>query len=220
MTVRENSHPLPSLAMRLIDALRVLHEARTDREIVITSMGTAREWMKFPEHPLDFIFVPSSMGQASALGLGMAVAQPDLRVIACNGDGSTLMNLGSLVTITAVAPANFTLLVFDNGVYEVTGAQQTPGSAGLRAGGDEIDFPAIARGSGFRNVHLFDDIESWRAGARRVLDEPGPTFVLLRVAPIPDARGPKFPGPGKERARQFLANVKQAAKNAAAKSRP
>ena len=117
---------MPSNRMPLIECLDVLRQARRDDEVVITAMGTAREWMKLGSHPLDFVFVPSSMGQASSLGLGMALARPEQNFIVCNGDGSTLMNLGSLVTITAEAPENLTLLLFDNRVYEVTGYKARP----------------------------------------------------------------------------------------------
>ena len=92
--------------MSLVESLKALQSVRRENEVVITAMGTAREWMELGAQPLDWIFVPSSMGQATALGLGLALAQPQRKVIVCNGDGSTLLNLGSLVTITAQAPPN------------------------------------------------------------------------------------------------------------------
>ena len=182
----------------LVEAVGALHAARRDDEIVVTSMGTAREWMKLPPHPLDFVLVPSSMGQATALALGLALARPDRRVVVCSGDGSLLMNLGSLVTIAAAAPSNLTVLLFDNGVYEVTGAQPTPG----RAAG--VDFPAIARASGLRAVHHVTDLDAWRRDLRAMLDATGPTFVALDVAPVPGAVGPRSPGPAGERAKRFM----------------
>ena len=110
----------------LIDALEVIHQYRQDA-VVITTMGAAREWQKLEPHPKDLVYMPSSMGQGPPLGLGIALAKPDQRVIVINGDGCLLMNLGCLVTITAQAPTNFTLIVVDNGVYEVTGGQATVG---------------------------------------------------------------------------------------------
>ena len=86
--------------MTLKQAVEVLHAVRRD-EVVVTTMGSAREWQKLGKHPLDLIYVPSSMGQGTALALGIALAQPKRQVVVCNGDGSMLMNLGSLVTITA-----------------------------------------------------------------------------------------------------------------------
>src|SRR5215813_1504393 len=108
------------------DALAVVHRARGPRDVVVTTMATSRDWMMMPQTPLDVVFVPSAMGHATSLGLGLALAQPNRRVIVCNGDGSMLMNLGSLVSISGARASNLTLIVFDNGVYEVTGAQPTP----------------------------------------------------------------------------------------------
>ena len=191
--------------MEVAAAVAALRAARRPDEVVVTSMGAAREWMKGESQPLDLVHLPSSMGQTTSLGLGLALARPERRVIVCAGDGSTLMNLGSLVTITAAAPRNLVVLLFDNGVYEVTGAQPTPGAPAARASGEAIDFLALARACGFRSLHRFSESAAWRAGARAVLDGDGPTFVLLEVAPVPDAPPPASPGPTADRARAFMA---------------
>jgi sulfopyruvate decarboxylase subunit beta len=191
--------------MPLAEALRVLRAARRDTDVVIAAMGAAREWVKLSDHPLDWIFVPSSMGQATSLGLGMALAQPDRRVIVLNGDGGMLMNLGSLVTITAQAPANLVTLLFDNGVYEVTGAQPTPSTPAGRAGGDAVDFAGLARASGFRSVYRLETLEAWTGRVAEVLEARGPTFAVLDVTAMPNAGGPRSPGPAPERARRFMA---------------
>src|SRR5262244_1218401 len=120
------------------DALAVVHATRGPRDVVVTTMATSRDWMTMPQGPLDVVFVPSAMGHATSLGLGLALAQPDRRVIVCNGDGSMLMNLGSLVSIAGARATNLVVIVFDNGVYEVTGAQPVPAS-------NAVDFAAIAR---------------------------------------------------------------------------
>ena len=193
------------VAMPLKDALRVLRDARQDTDIVVAAMGAAREWITLGNHPLDWIFVPSSMGQATSLGLGMALARPDRRVIVLNGDGGMLMNLGSLVTITAQAPANLVTLLFDNGAYEVTGAQPTPSTPTARANGDAVDFAGLARASGFRSVYRFEALEAWAGQVPEVLAARGPTFAVLEVAAMPEAGGPRSPGPAPERARRFMA---------------
>ena len=115
-----------------MDAARILHARRKDHDIVVSAMGAARDWMTLAPHPRDWVFVPSSMGQATALGLGLALARPDLRVLVLGGDGGLIMNLGSLITISGQQPANLILLIFDNGVYEVTGGQPTPASDSTR----------------------------------------------------------------------------------------
>jgi thiamine pyrophosphate-dependent acetolactate synthase large subunit-like protein len=189
-------------SMSLADALQVLHAVRGD-SVLVTSMAAAREWaVRFPPHPLDLIHVPSSMGQAPAWGLGLALARPERRVIVCCGDGSLLMNLGCLVTITAAAPPNLTLLVFDNGAYEVTGGQPTP--AALTRSGN-VDFGGLARSAGFTTVHEFSTAGEWRESAGRVLSTSGPVCVILRVSADPQG-GPVGPlPPAPQRARELAA---------------
>jgi sulfopyruvate decarboxylase subunit beta len=184
--------------MPLVEALAAVRELRRDDDIVITTMGTSREWMVMGSHPLDFVFVPGCMGHATSLGLGLALARPDRRVIVLNGDGSMLMNLGSLVSITAAAPSNLTVIVYDNGVYEITGAQPTPA-------GDRVDFAAIAHACGFQSVFRYSLLNEWTENLPRILGTPGPTFTALDVAPVPGAKGPRSPGPAGERARRFMA---------------
>lgn len=186
------------------DALSALRRVRRDNDVVITTMAAARIWMEMGTHPLDLVFVPSSMGHATSFGLGIALAQPHRRVIVCNGDGSMLMNLGSLVTITAAAPSNLVVIVLDNGVYEVTGAQPTPGSDAGRTSGRRVDFAAIARGSGFESVHHFTRAKDWTQNVERVLASNGPVFVVLDVRPVPGRPAPRSPGPAAGRAQAFM----------------
>lgn len=180
----------------------MLHEARGDA-VIVTSMGTAREWARrFKPHPLDFLHVPSSMGQTPAVGLGIALAQPARPVVVCVGDGSLLMNLGCLVTIAAARPRNLSLLVFDNRAYEVTGGQPTP--AALVEEG-EVDLTAMARAAGFTRATRIETLEAWKAEAARLATEPGPSCVVLNVA-ADAAGGPVGPlAPPRERVSEFAA---------------
>ncbi|MDA1080104.1 MAG: thiamine pyrophosphate-dependent enzyme [Gemmatimonadetes bacterium] len=190
--------PTSRKAMPLREAIETLRAQRGAGDVVITSMGSAREWMAMgPLDPLDFIHVPSSMGETLSLGLGIALAQPARRVVACCGDGSLLMNLGALVTIASEAPPNLVVVVFDNGVYEVTGAQSAPGA---RAG---ADFAVLARASGIASVHRFGDLDAWRSSAASALGAPGPVCIVLDVAPVPGAIGPRSPGKTAERGPAF-----------------
>jgi len=178
------------------EALVAVHGARGMQDIVVTTMTPARDWMTLAPHPLDVVLVPSAMGHATSIGLGLALAQPERRVIVCNGDGSMLMNLGSLVSITAARAANLVVLVFDNGVYEVTGAQPIP-SPGA------IDFAAIARGSGFTSVFEYADLDAWQHDVETILNAPGPTLALLHVDAAIGLPGPRSPGPAADRGRRF-----------------
>lgn len=165
--------------MPIGEALAVVASLRTD-QIVVTTMGAAREWPKLSQHPLDFHYLPSAMGQAPMLGLGLALAQPTREVIAINGDGSMLMNLGSLVTIAASGARNLTLIVLENGLYEVTGGQATAAAASSQP----VDLVAIARGAGISSAASFDDLDVWRQAAAAALKAPGPRFIVLRVSPV------------------------------------
>jgi thiamine pyrophosphate-dependent acetolactate synthase large subunit-like protein len=184
--------------MSLIDALKVLLELRKD-EIVVTTMGTAREWPRLSKHPLDFHFVPSSMGQAPALGLGLALAQPQREVLVLNGDGCMLMNSGVLATIVASRAKNLAVIVFDNGVYEVTGGQKTAAAVG------NVDFAALAHSMGFapQSIVQFDELQDWRDGARAALTAPGPRFIVLRVAPMEGDTHIQAPCPISEQLARF-----------------
>jgi thiamine pyrophosphate-dependent acetolactate synthase large subunit-like protein len=184
--------------MPLIPALQVVQRLRTD-QIVVTTMGTAREWPRLSQHPLDLHYIPSSMGQSPTLALGLAIAQPQRSVIVFTGDGSLLMNLGCLVTIVASGAKNLTLIVIDNGVYEVTGGQRT---AGAVAG---VDFAGMAEAAGFPSVERFDDINAWQRQAAAALERPGPRCIVLATEPV---RGDYFlnvPGPIGPRLEQFRA---------------
>jgi sulfopyruvate decarboxylase subunit beta len=183
--------------MNAKDALGVVHAYRGAKDIVVTTMTPARDWMTMPQSPLDMVLVPSAMSHATSMGLGLALAQAERRLVVCNGDGSMLMNLGSLVSIVAAGVRNMTLIVFDNGTYEVTGSQPVPGGA-------IVDYASIARGAGFIQVHEFLSLDDWRDAANAVLNASGPTFVLLHVEPVYGLPGPKSPGPAQERARRFM----------------
>jgi sulfopyruvate decarboxylase subunit beta len=188
------------MAMR--DAVAVLRDARATADIVIPSMGSAREWMALgPLHDLDFVLVPSAMGHATSVGLGLALAQPDRRIIVLSGDGSLLMNLGSLVTISAQSPVNLVIVLFVNGVYEVTGAQATPLSG-------TVDYVALGKASGITSVFRWSSLDDWRRGVSEALGADGPTLVVLDVAPVPGAAGPRSPGPTGPRVERFMSALR------------
>lgn len=127
------------------------------------------------------------MGQISSMGLGLALARPDLRVVVLDGDGSLLMNLGSLATIARKAPPNLVHVVWDDQVYETTGRQPTHTAAGA-------DLAGIARAAGIRHALAVADEASFVAAVERALVEPGPWVVVARVAPErATARPPRDP---------------------------
>jgi thiamine pyrophosphate-dependent acetolactate synthase large subunit-like protein len=175
-------------------ALEVLARHRGEA-IVVTTMTAVGVWPEFSSSPLDFGYMPSAMGQAPALGLGLALSQPERRVIVINGDGSMLMNLGSLATIAA-HPANLCMLIMDNGIYEVTGGQAT-------AGHGRTDFAGLARASGIPRVYAFDTLEAWQGGAAAALAGTGPIVICLKVEARLGQKTPKPPRPMPEQIRRL-----------------
>jgi thiamine pyrophosphate-dependent acetolactate synthase large subunit-like protein len=159
----------------LVAALEALHAVRTD-QVVLTNMSAGREWQAISRHELDFCHVPACMGHTSAIGLGLALAQPRREIIVLNGDGSMLMSLGNLVTIAAARPANYTMILIDNGVYEVTGRQRTPG--------ERVDFAGLASVAGFPTVIKYDELTVWRAAAAELMNKPGPRLIHLLIEPM------------------------------------
>ena len=156
-------------------ALQLLAEQRNDRQIFVSNQMTARIWPTISRHPLDLNYLSSTMGGAIPLGLGLALARPDYEVIVLTGDASLLMNLGCLATVVASRATNITIVVMDNGLYEVTGGQQT---AGREA---NVNYALIAQATGFRYFESFDNIEQWRAFALSRWAVSGPRLISLRV---------------------------------------
>ena len=122
-----------------------------DDEIVVCNIGfPSRELYDIRDRDKNFYMI-GSMGLASSIGLGLALAKPEEDVVVIDGDCSLLMNMGSLVTVFANSPRNLTWIVIDNGVYGSTGNQDTYTQA--------VDLVKVAGGVGFKNSYDFHDID-------------------------------------------------------------
>ena len=121
------------------------------------------------QRPQNF-YMLGSMGLAFPIALGVALAQPQRNVVGLEGDGSLLMQVGCLATIAMVAPPNLTLILFDNGIYQITGGQKT-------ATGHGADLVAMARGAGLSQSLWADDEADFEAHFARALKEPGPWLI-------------------------------------------
>lgn len=159
------------MTMRRDECLRVL-AAHIPDEIVVAVYATAFDWLNIRQHPLNFTSV-GAMGLASSHGLGLALARPDRKVIVLDGDGSLLMNLGSLVTIGAAAPQNLYHFVSNNGVYETNGSHPLPNP--------ELRFADHARAAGYKHVYEFSNLDTFKAQIGEVLSATGPVFISLKV---------------------------------------
>jgi phosphonopyruvate decarboxylase len=158
--------------MRRDECLKLLAR-RVRGEAVVATYQAAFDWMRIAPRDLNYLSI-GAMGLASSHGLGLALGQPDRRIVVLDGDGSLLMNLGSLATVAAAAPANFAHLVFVNGVYEANGSHPLPGR-------DALDFAAIARGAGIADVGTISTLDAFEAELDRILTAPGPVFRALKV---------------------------------------
>ena len=160
------------MAMKPEDVLQAIAAVRGDG-ICVPTMTTVPAWREIAPDDLSVTCV-GFMGGASALGLGLALARPERRVIVFDGDGSLLMQLGSLATIAGARPRNLVHLVFKNGVYHTSGAQEIPGAL-------TVDFVTMARGAGYRSAYVIAELDELRRRLPAILREEGPLLVELHT---------------------------------------
>lgn len=169
--------------------------ARRGDELVVTTMSVSVPWSRLSDGPGDFAAVDSAMGHAAAFAHGLALAQPRRRVIALSGDGSTLMGLGTLVNLAQRPAPNLTLVIVENGTYEVTGSQPVPG-AGL------IDYAAIARGAGIKSAHTIETEAQFEELLPLHFSGPGPLVLVWKIAQGSEGV-PKFAASVRDRGRRM-----------------
>lgn len=177
------------MAMKPEDVLTVIAQHRGDA-ICVPTMTTSPAWREMAPDDLSVGCV-GFMGGASSLGLGLALARPERRVIVFDGDGSLLMQLGALATNAGARPRNFIHLLFKNGVYHTSGSQEIPG-------GLQVDFAQMAKGAGYRTVLEIGDLDEFKRRFPKMLTDEGPIFAQLITTladktPMTDRRGVPFP---------------------------
>jgi phosphonopyruvate decarboxylase len=160
------------MAMKPEDALRAIAAVRADA-ICIPTMTTSPAWRTIAPDDLSVGCI-GFMGGASSLGLGLALARPERRVLVFDGDGSLLMQLGSLATVAGARPRNLVHFLFKNGVYHTSGAQETPG-------GLTVDFVTMARAAGYRTAIAIGELDDLKRRLPSLLSAEGPAFVELHT---------------------------------------
>ena len=144
------------------------------RALVIACNGMiGRELYTHRDSPAQFYMI-GSMGLASSIGLGLALAQPDRRVVVLDGDGNVLMGMGALASVAAAAPANLYHVVFDNAAHGSTGDQRTIS--------DRVPLEAVARAAGYRRADRAASDADLGPALDRLFAEPGPAMLLVEVA--------------------------------------
>ena len=160
--------------MNRFDLTKRLVARLNDEEAVIGGIGNSNfDLWNAGRRPQNF-YMLGSMGLAAPIALGVALAQPHRRVFALEGDGSILMQLGSLATIAMVAPRNLTIIVWDNGIYQITGSQPTPGAAAA-------DLVAVARAAGIAQSAWAADESDFDRLVASALKGGGPTLIAARI---------------------------------------
>lgn len=163
------------MTLRRDDALRALIPFVGEADIVVAVYQSCFDWLALNPRDLNYVAV-GAMGQASSHALGLALANPTRRVFVFDGDGSLLMNLGSMVTIANAGVTNLYHFLFANRVYEVNGAHPLPGA-------DVVDFAAFARAAGYADAVSFNDLDRLRGGLPDMLKMAGPQMAVLEIVP-------------------------------------
>jgi sulfopyruvate decarboxylase subunit beta len=162
--------------VKRIDCLAAVYD-RLAECAVVTIMGAVAVELYSLGHRANFFYLEHAMGLASSVGLGVALAQPDRRVVVIDGDGSVLMNLGGLTTLARYAPPNLTHLVFDNESLLSVGGFPTATSTGS-------DLAGIARAAGIGSARTVTGLDEFTAAATAAIDAPELTCVVAKVEAV------------------------------------
>jgi thiamine pyrophosphate-dependent acetolactate synthase large subunit-like protein len=152
---------------------RLVAKLKND-EAVVGGIGNTNFDLWATGHRPQNFYMLGSMGLAFPIALGVALAQPNRRVFALEGDGSLLMQLGCLSTIATLRPKNLSMIVMDNGIYQITGAQPTPAAAAT-------DLIAVAIGCGLTNSTWAADEEDFERLIDQSLTASEPMLIGVRI---------------------------------------
>jgi phosphonopyruvate decarboxylase len=166
----------PNFVLDRSEALAALIGRHEDFLIVAGLAGTSHDIAALTQCGNHAFLVAGAMGGASMIGLGLALARPDRRVLVVTGDGELLMNVGALATIAVMNPPNLSIVCVDNGHYGETGHQLSHTSLGT-------DLEKMAVGAGIKLTRTIEQPADIAAGARLIREANGASFVLLRVKP-------------------------------------
>ena len=161
------------------DALQAIYPELEER-IVVTIMGAVAVELFTLGHRHNFFYLEHAMGLASSMGLGIALSMPRHKVIVLDGDGSLLMNLGTLSTMARYKPGNLLHIVFDNESLLSVGGFPTATATGT-------DLAGIAKASGIPHVEAVDNVDQFKASVEAALASDQLTTIIAKV----EAVGPK-----------------------------
>ncbi len=158
--------------MKRYEAIEVISKSLNGTELVISSTGMiSRELFTIKDAPQNF-YMLGSMGLASSIGLGLALSLPKKQIVVIEGDGSILMNMGSMATVGHFAPKNLIHIVLDNEAHDSTGGQATVSNT--------VKLEEVAHASGYRLTPRVDSEEELRKAITES-SQQGPAFLLVKV---------------------------------------
>ena len=157
------------------DMFRSFQAHRNNSIVIVTGTG-GRHWMDISSNEKRDVKLSGAMGQTTSAALGLALAQPQEKVVLFDSDGSLLMNMGILATIAGQKPSNFVHFLMDNECYATTGGQPVPNS-------QEIDYAGMAKEVGYAAAYNFDNLEDFTTSVGRIMSETGPVFVAMKIVP-------------------------------------
>jgi sulfopyruvate decarboxylase subunit beta len=162
--------------MLRLEALRAIYPLLAER-VVVTNMGATPAELFSLGHRPGFFYLEHAMGLVSSLALGIALARPELSVVALDGDGSALMNLGTFTTLARYRPSNLLHVVFDNEVLLSVGRRFSTATA------TGSDLAAIAAASGVPRTGTFRTVESFALACGQALAAPELAVLVAKVEP-------------------------------------
>ena len=166
----------PDFLLDRNEAVPQLVGRHEDFLIVAGLAGTARD-LTFLSRDAPHVFaLAGAMGSATAIGLGLALARPERRVLVVTGDGELLMNVGTLATVAVMNPSNLAIVCVDNGHYGETGYQKSHTSLG-------VDLEQMAIGAGIRTTRRLTRSDEIPEASRLIREGNGTSFMLMRVKP-------------------------------------
>jgi sulfopyruvate decarboxylase subunit beta len=164
------------------DYYQVLADHLPANALVVTSLGNASYLWAAMHHAPDNFYFEDAMGLALPLALGLAVAQPERPVFVVEGDGALMMHMGALVTVGAVAPANLTVLLIQNGVHAASGGQALTS--------DTLDLAALARAAGIPDAENLATPQAFASAMGKTGKRDGARFLVLSTKPDPEVVKP------------------------------
>jgi len=162
--------------MKRRDAMEAVY-GHLDRCVVVTIMGAVAAELQSIGHRPNFFYLQHAMGLASSMGLGIALARPELKVVVFDGDGSVLMNLGGLTTLARYRPRNLVHVVFDNESLLSVGGFPTATSTGT-------DIAGMAAAAGIERTSTVSTLETFRAGFTEALATDDLTTIVAKVEAV------------------------------------